>query len=181
MGVLHLFHKTFAAGGTRLKACATFLRKAWKGGLVPHMAHAVDEGVLAKPRSVERETAMERQTMVEESFDDLSPGRMSHSTSQAKWEHLLVGMEGAGIDPLSDKTPFRRYLSNTLPDLNHAVLSHMWALDPCGTPRSVLQGGHHAQPQALWPSPIPCSRGGSGETIAERFGLLATPWVLRRI
>lgn len=44
MDALKLCRKTLAVGGTRFKVCDTYLRKAWKGGLVPHDAKAVYEG-----------------------------------------------------------------------------------------------------------------------------------------
>lgn len=55
---------------------------------------------------------MLRQGQVEKGFDNLSRGRMYHSTFRAGWEHLLVDMEDAGIVPLSGNTLFRRWASS---------------------------------------------------------------------
>lgn len=63
--VLHLFRKALAVGGKRLNVYRTYLRKAWKDGLMPHDAQAVYEGVLTKLRSVVREAALQWQGRVE--------------------------------------------------------------------------------------------------------------------
>lgn len=125
VGMLNLFRKTLPVGATRLKVYDTYLRKVWKGGLIglmPHDAQAVYEGVLAKLRTVVRETAMQRQGRVEKAFEDFSVGRMSHLTFQAERAHLLVEMERTRIDPLSETMRFRRHLSKMSPDLKRAIL-----------------------------------------------------------
>lgn len=91
------------------------MRKAWSVWLMPRGAQA-----LTQLLSIVSETAMQRQGQVRKAFDDLSMGRMSHSTFWAQWEHLVVDMEVAGIDPWSDNTLFGWCLSELSPGLKHA-------------------------------------------------------------
>lgn len=74
---------------------------------------------------------MQRQGRVEKTFVVLSMGQLSHPTFRAEWAHLLVDMEDAGIDPLSDTTLFRRYLPDPSPG-SKLAFCRMWTLDPSG-------------------------------------------------
>lgn len=99
----------------RRNALNLLTQGGWKDGLMLHGALVVYEGVLAKFRSVVRQTTLQRQRRFEKAFGDLSRGRMSHSTARAEWEHLLLEMEDSGIGPSSHTTLFRRYSSKIPP------------------------------------------------------------------
>ena len=122
--LLVIFRRTLAPGSTRLKIYDNVVAQAQKDNRLPMQAQAVYDEVLAKMRSVLRESILTKQTRIEIEFNQLEMGRLSHPAFLVEWERLLISMDDAKITLPDENTLSRRYLQKLVPDLRSVLLSN---------------------------------------------------------
>jgi hypothetical protein len=76
--LLVIFRRTLAPGSTRLKIYDNSIAQAQKDNRLPMQAQQIYDDILAKIRSVLRESILTKQTRVEIEFNQLEMGRLSH-------------------------------------------------------------------------------------------------------
>ena len=132
--LLTIFRKTLFQNSTRMKIYDNAILQAQKDSRLPMQAQAVYDEILAKMKSVLRESTLTKQTRIETEFNQLEMGRLPHSAFLTEWERLLIAMDDAGISLPDENTLFRRYLQKLVPDLRSTLLAKGWVLDK-GPPR----------------------------------------------
>ena len=132
--LLVVFKKTLAVGSTRMKIYENEIALAVRANRLPLQAQAVYDEILAKMRSVLRESKLQKQSRVESEFNALEMGRLPHSMFLVEWERLLIALVDADIVLPDPATLFRRYMQKLTTELRSALMSRTWVLDK-GPPR----------------------------------------------
>ena len=84
--LLVVFRRTLAAASTRIKIYDNAIAQAQKDNRLPHQAQAIYDEILAKMKSVLRESKLTKQTRIENEFNQLEMGRLPHSAFLTEWE-----------------------------------------------------------------------------------------------
>ena len=79
-----------------------------KDNRLPFHAQAVYDDILAKMKSVLRESKLTKQTRIELEFKQLEMGRLPHSACLIEWERMLIAMHHAEIELPDAHMLFRR-------------------------------------------------------------------------
>ena len=132
--LLVVFKKTLAVGSTRMKIYENEIALAVRANRLPLQAQAVYDEILAKMKSVLRESKLQKQSRVESEFNALEMGRLPHSTFLVEWERLLIALVDADVVLPDAATLFRRYMQKLTTELRSALMSRTWVLDK-GPPR----------------------------------------------
>ena len=82
-------------GSTRIKIYDNMIAHAQKDSRLPFQAQAVYDEILAKMKSVLRESKLTEQTRIEMEFNQLEMGRLPHSAFLTEWERILIAMDDA--------------------------------------------------------------------------------------
>ena len=92
--LLVVFRRTLAQGRRRMKIYDNVIAQAQKDNRLPFQAQAVYDEILAKMKSVIRESALMKQTRIEMEFNQFEMGRLPHSALGSLCPMLIRCFEG---------------------------------------------------------------------------------------
>jgi hypothetical protein len=136
---LFMYGNGFDEGSTRRKVYDNVMRAAVRAGRVPEDSLAVLVEVKKELRTYIWETTMQKQVRLDQEFEMLAQGGMSHADYRALWESKLQDLQEAGMDLPTETTLYRKYLMKLNASLRTRVLSKEWKLDGPDLPTRPLK------------------------------------------
>jgi hypothetical protein len=132
---LYKYAFSFKDGSTRRKVYERAMRTATRLNRLPGEAAAILEEIIAELRTFIWETDIQKMTRLDDKFNTLQQGGLSHACFRALWLYMLEDIEECeGMDKKTPQQLYIAYLNKLSPALRMSVMSKEWRLDGSGIP-----------------------------------------------